>query len=337
METLTPNLGGRDIVMISDYVDDYDDEDIKEEEIFLQAIRKQVEEDGSKFYFIEVKTLKELDDRLSVFNPETVVVFNWCEEVFGKQNSGDVITKFLEDKGFVFTGANTETLKLNQNKVSVKRILEKNGVSTPKYFIAEKDKTAEIPDGFEFPLIVKTTGEHGSLGITDSSVVKDHKHLDKQIEFIHKNFGQDAMVEEFIDGPEYLASVWGNNKLEMLPVMEIDYSKIGDKEHKLQNYDSKWDKSSNDFNVVKIKLPEDLTKAVTILIEENVLKTFKATKCRTYARIELRVKDGIPYIIDVNANPSFLPHVSFLESAKLAGYNYGRTVEKICEFALNSK
>ena len=332
-----PDLKNRDIVMISDYVDDYDEEDINEEQKFLEAIKKQIEKDGKKFYFIEIKNLEELDKELNKFDPKDVIIFNWCEEIYGKPNSGPQITKYLDKKGFIYTGADTQTLELNQNKIKVKDLLIKNGVSTPKYFLAKINEPVKVHDGITFPLIVKTSKEHGSLGITDKSVVTNYDELVEQVNIVFKDFKQDAMVEKFIDGPEYHVTVWGNGEPQVLPLIEIDYTKSQGKKFKLQNYDSKWTKGSRDYEVTKIKKPEGLTDYITKEIEQLALATFKITKCRGYARFEIRVQNNIPYIIDVNANPAFLPHVSVLKSAKLAGYNNGRAVEKICEFSLISK
>jgi D-alanine-D-alanine ligase len=51
--------------------------------------------------------------------------------------------------------------------------------------------------------------------------------------------------------------------------------------------------------------------------------------------MEIRLsKDGIPYVLDINPNCDVQPETELVWSAKLAGYDYGGIILKLCEYAL---
>ena len=57
-------------------------------------------------------------------------------------------------------------------------------------------------------------------------------------------------------------------------------------------------------------------------IKKEVLECYEVTKCEGYARMDLRVKNNIPYILDVNANPDMTVESDFVIASEKKGYNY---------------
>jgi D-alanine-D-alanine ligase len=45
--------------------------------------------------------------------------------------------------------------------------------------------------------------------------------------------------------------------------------------------------------------------------------------CRDYARIDLRLLNGVYYVLDVNPNADFSPDTSSILAAELVGLSYG--------------
>ena len=59
-------------------------------------------------------------------------------------------------------------------------------------------------------------------------------------------------------------------------------------------------------------------------MEKAVLGAYRATNCRDYARLDLRMRDGEFYILDVNHNADLSPDNSLIKAAELVGYSYGQ-------------
>ena len=74
--------------------------------------------------------------------------------------------------------------------------------------------------------IIKPVSEDGSIGIDSGSVVESVKELMERIHYIHEEFDSPALIEEYIEGREIYAAILGNENAEVLPLIELDLSKL---------------------------------------------------------------------------------------------------------------
>jgi len=322
----TSDLQGRDILMISDYVDEgYDKEDIEKEKIFLDDVEQALKRYGIKFTFFEFKTLDELDKELQKYDRKKIIIFNWAEEIYGKENSGALITEYLDKNSWIYSGAKTENLKLSLDRKLVNKILRDNGIGVPnEYSLDDKN--------IIFPVIVKARYEHGSFGITKKSILENKSDLDSYISNVDSN---KYIAEQFIHGIEYSISVWGNRNPTVLPIMDIKFDSRKDEKYKIMTYKSKWDKNDPDYKGVYSDIADNLNRSKKKRIEEECIKAFLVLKCNGIVRFEIREddKDNL-YFIDFNPNPNFAIDSAFMKSAREAGLSYGQVVLKLCKFAL---
>lgn len=70
----------------------------------------------------------------------------------------------------------------------------------------ENDLTAMQKKNLNYPLIVKHHNGHDSIGLSPQSKVSNLDSLIKQTRLVVDEFGG-ALVEEFIDGPEFTVLV----------------------------------------------------------------------------------------------------------------------------------
>jgi D-alanine-D-alanine ligase len=263
----------------------------------------------------------DLTGLLSAYDPEKYLVFNWCEEIPGLPRSAAEAARGLEKLGFTFTGADSQGLTLAQDKRLVKRALHQSGLPTPAWKIYETNTR----NGWEcFPAIVKPAFEHCSFGITREAVVRSPQELHQRIEFVLREFSQPALVEEFIDGREFHVTVIGNGTLHVLPPAEMDFSAFADVRDRLCTYESKFDPQSTYYKEIRLHLPAPLTPEEQARLEQTALAAYRATSCRDYARLDIRMRDGTFYVLDVNPNADFSPDTSVALAAEVAGYSYGQ-------------
>ncbi|MFA5374628.1 MAG: ATP-grasp domain-containing protein [Dehalococcoidia bacterium] len=267
---------------------------------------------------------------LSQFNPLSYIVFNWCEGIPGIDHSEHLVAQTLEKMGFAFTGASSETLAISGNKRRVKQLLEQAGIPTPKWRVFDRPEA----DGWNrFPAIVKAVNEHSSEGITPKSVVTTEAELVERISQVLETLKQPALVEDFIDGREFHVSIWGNGRIDMLPPVEMDFSSFGDFHDRLCTYDAKFMPGSPHYDGIKTLLPAPLSLEESNALEEACKASYTMLGCRDYGRIDVRIRDGIVYVLDVNPNADISSDASLACAAEIAGYSYGETGSHIVRLA----
>jgi D-alanine-D-alanine ligase len=262
-----------------------------------------------------------LSSLLSNYNPNEVIVFNWCEEVPGIPRSSWMVAQELERQGFTYTGADYPALVLSQDKRQIQQRLKEACVPTPVWKIYS---SSHMNDWELFPAIVKPAFEHYSLGIERESVVLSKVELIKRIQYVIDKHQQPALVEEFIDGREFHVGVVGNGNLHMLPPAEIDFSMFDDIHDRLCTYDANFNPDSLAYQNSWAKLPVDFSQDELEMMEKAVLGAYQATNCRDYARLDIRMRDGVFYVLDVNHNADLSPDNSLIKAAEMVGFPYGQ-------------
>ncbi|MFH0925533.1 MAG: ATP-grasp domain-containing protein [bacterium] len=267
---------------------------------------------------------------LSSYDPLSHIVFNWCESIPGMPHSEWLIAQSLESMGFAFTGASAAALALTQDKRLVKEILSQSNIPTPKWQVYDYPSA----DGWDqFPAIVKAVNEHCSEGINRESVVMTEKELINRIAYILETYKQPALVEDFIDGRELHVSLWGNGHIEMLPPAEMDFSLFCEVQDRLCTYDSKFIPGSVHYEGIRTLLPAPLNNNELQTIEKVCKAAYELMGCRDYARVDVRIRDGVFYVLDVNPNADISMDASLACAAELVGYSYGETGSRIVRLA----
>jgi len=165
-------------------------------------------------------------------------------------------------------------------------------------------------------------------------VVRDFASLEKQVTAISESYGGGALVEEFIDGREFNATVLGNSGGTVLPVSEIYYS-LPSETPRILTFAAKWETDSLYFKGTKVVCPAELKAGIQKNIAETALKTFRLLGCRGYARVDMRLdKEGQINVIEVNPNPDISPDSGAVRQAEAAGMTYTRFIEKIVQLSV---
>ena len=291
------------------------------------AIRRR----GHRVRMLEIQG-NHLADTLAPFDPAETVVFNWCEGIPGHDHSEAEVVDVLERLGFAYTGATAEAIRLSYDKARVRALLEKHGVAVPRW--AQYDDPGQLSWGI-FPAIVKPAWEHCSTGVDRWAVVLNADELAQRVAHVVATYDQAALVEDFIDGREYHVPLWGNDTVEMLPPVEMDFSACGDVRDRLCSYESKFSPDSTAYRQIRSRVPARLTPAEWQDLEASCRLAYRLVGCRDYGRIDVRQRNGRMYVLDVNPNADLSADASVALAARKAGFCYGAMGSRLVEWAQN--
>jgi D-alanine-D-alanine ligase len=104
----------------------------------------------------------------------------------------------------------------------------------------------------------------------------------------------------------------------------MDFSAFEDPRDRLCTYESKFDPQSKAYNLIKLHLPAPLTADEEKRLNRVALAAYRAADCRDYARLDIRLRDGIFYVLDINPNADISPDTSTAMAAEKAGLPYGK-------------
>jgi D-alanine-D-alanine ligase len=269
----------------------------------------------------------------SLARHEADLFFNLVESYAGDDTLEMHVAAFLDLLGRPYTGAGPQGLYLAQDKGLAKKLFHFHNIRTP-YFATCYQGRLDHSQDISFPLMVKPASEDGSLGIDKDSVVGSVKELMERIHYVQEEFHLPALIEEYIEGREIYAGVLGNQNPEVLPLIELDLSKLPEGMPKVAGTEVKWEKDSEAYKVTKSAPVEGLDEETTELLSTTALNAYRILKLRDYGRIDMRLTEkGEVYVIEANPNPWLSSTAEFFMAVKKSGRSYTEMIAQIIELA----
>jgi D-alanine-D-alanine ligase len=114
---------------------------------------------------------------------------------------------------------------------------------------------------------------------------------------------------------------------------EIDFSGIPDPYHRVVDFDAKWTKGSFSYEHTPARCPAEIDDEVAERIRSAAMGAYRALRLRDYGRIDMRVRDGQPYVVDINSNCDITIDGGFAKTTAAAGYSYGAAISHIIGLA----
>jgi len=268
-------------------------------------------------------------------NLDKDLVFNLFEGFSDCPETEATIPEILSKIGIPFTGCPAPVLSLALDKAKTKSILQAAGIKTPDFQLLNPSTVSMFQ--LDYPCIVKPCCDDASNGITADSVVHDFSALERQVGMICCFCGGKAIVETFIDGREFNATVMGDSELTVLPISEIVYS-LPPGMPEILTFDAKWEPESSYFVGTKPVCPANIEAEEQRHIAETITTAYRLLGCRGYARVDMRLdQEGQLNIIEVNPNPDISPGTGAARQAEAAGMTYTQFIERIVQLALDAK
>lgn len=200
----------------------------------------------------------------------------------------------FDARGLPYIGPNAQTMKQLIDKTETHRILQAAGISVPMHYKVEQSD--ELPH-VEFPAFVKPSCESRSVGISDESVVYTPEQLASRVAFIHSEYQQPALIEDYLPGQEYTVLMLGNgDQQKFLPgivTLNGDFGK-----YPILRADMRG------VGITKIKRPNALIDEAIELCRLSVT----TLNCYDHVRVDMRLdRSNQLRIIEVNGIPGLKP------------------------------
>lgn len=260
-------------------------------------------------------------------------VFNFAEGEGVSRSREARVPAVLEMLGIPYTGSDPLTMAVTLDKDCAKRLVASARIAVPQALAihpADLEWKIDIPfSRLPFPVIVKPAWEGSSKGIRQKCLVNSADELPEVVEWLRGEQRQPILVEEYIQGDEVTVGILGNEEPTVLGIMRVSPVEAVDKfVYSLE--------VKRDFRrLVRYECPAPLPEAIITRVKEAALAAFRVLGCRDVARIDFRIKDGVPYFLEVNPLPGLNPQDSDLViMANLVGWSHAQLVEAILQAGL---
>ena len=260
------------------------------------------------------------------------VVFNLFEGLADDYETEAVVAGLLDWLGIPYTGCAFHTLAIARDKERTKYLLQAAGLPTPGFVVVSELPVP--PVDLEWPLIVKPANQDASVGLDQGSVVTSRERLEARVALLLEAYGAPVLVEQYIRGREINVGVVECPDLRVLPPSEILFLVKDPDFWPIVTYEAKWKPGSRDYEATPPRHPADLTPRLTDKLCELAKRAYHLLGCRDYARVDFRVRNGKPYILEVNPNPSYEPSGGLVGGLESAGLTHAQFTVELVQAAL---
>ncbi|MDR7870987.1 MAG: ATP-grasp domain-containing protein [Tissierellaceae bacterium] len=245
-----------------------------------------------------IKTLK--DENVDL-------VFNLCNGIEGYSKLAQ-LPAMLEFANIPYTGSSILGHALAINKIFASTVFKSKNIPTPDFISIDCLEDLEDID-MEYPILVKPSDEGSSRGIHQDSLVFNREQLEKKVKDSLDTYTPPIMLNKYIEGREFSIGIIGNDDdITILPVQEVDMSDLPEGLLKFNSFEVK----SYYKPHVHYYIPARITSEEKEIIESAVLRAYKSLLLRDYARVDVILRDGIPYVLEINSLPGLMESKSSL-------------------------
>jgi len=231
----------------------------------------------------------------------------------GRGGEDGVVQGALELQGLPYTGSGVLASALSMDKVRTKALWAAQGIPTPAHRLldAHTDSKAVV-DALGLPLIVKPVHEGSTIGISKVERIEDLDAARAEA----AQYDREVMAEQFVDGPEYTASILDGRAL---PLIHIEPSSG------FYDYEAKYVANDTLYHC-----PCDLEQGREADLQRLALRAFEITGATGWGRVDFMLDDaGQPWFLELNAIPGMTSHSLVPMAARAAGMDFDELVWRI--------
>ncbi|MDM5186091.1 D-alanine--D-alanine ligase [Bacillus sp. DX4.1] len=235
----------------------------------------------------------------------------------GKYGEDGTIQGTLETLGVPYTGSVMLSSGICMDKNISKKIIRYEGIQTPDWIHISNMEELQLDelDKMGYPLVVKPNSGGSSVGV---KIVYDKDSLLSSLADVFE-WDSEIVIEKYIKGEEITCSIFDGK---LLPIISIQHAA------EFFDYNAKYNNAATIEEVVELPV------AIHASVADAAMACYRVLKCSVYARIDMIVKDGIPYVMEVNTLPGMTKNSLLPKSAHAAGITYSKLLDMIIETSL---
>jgi len=287
-----------------------------ERDISLMSSRAMIEHlDKDKFEAIPIEINKKED------------VFTKCQGIdfaliglHGEFGEDGCVQSILSAMDIPYSGCGPLPSALAMDKDTSKKILRFSGVRTADWLIATDSEKIDYEKvaAIGYPVFVKPNAGGSSVA---TNLVRKKEDLACAVGEALK-YDTEVMIEAYIKGDEIST-----------PMIDgVIYPTIAIKP-KGEFYDIKAKYEAVGTEYVVLELDSPLKEEV----EEMLRTTWRQLKLESYARIDMLIRDNVPYLLEANTLPGMTPNSLVPKSYASLGYSYTDLLTKMIEVSWDIK
>lgn len=270
--------------------DSYHDQFMKESACFVMEALK----DSFQVAILEVEG--GLKEKLKIEKPD--LVFNLAN---GENLPGgiDAVPNLLDELGIPYTGSSGAAHLRAYDKTLTMKVLKSMGVLVPKFQeVSERTDLSRVD--LPYPILIKPKDGGYSRGIYNENLVFTKEELVRRVnELLDENY-KELLLTEYIEGRELTLGVLGSGEdLEMLPPMEVSFENLPEDLHSFYSFEAKVTYEK----YIKNNVPAVLDKHLLEELAVTSRHIFRVLGLSDYARLDIRIREGRIYLLEVNSLP----------------------------------
>jgi len=258
------------------------------------------------------------------------LIFNMSEG-FNSRNREALVPSTCELFKIPYTFSDSHTMNLTLDKHQTLLFAKDLGINIPNGFIyipeydSENDIEKKVKKyGLIYPLVCKPNYEGTSMGIT---IAKNIDELKQAITYLTAMYNEPIRCDEYIDGREIAVPIIGTGKnAECLSIVEYQTLE-GDP---IKFYTHQYKRHGAHKTIFA-----DYGKKTNELIFETALTIHKNIPCYDLSRIDMRLYNGKPYLLEVTPLPDLTRNTTFERSAKRKGISFDEITKLIVESSIS--
>jgi|JI9StandDraft_1071089.scaffolds.fasta_scaffold08653_5 D-alanine-D-alanine ligase len=267
----------------------------------------------------KTKVLDEIKNILETGNIQNTILFNLVEG-FESRNREGYIPSLGEFMGIAFTGSDAYAQGISLDKGLMKFICKQARIPTKNFHVL--DRIEDLTDTIDYPVFLKPNGEGSSLGINETSIIRNYQELQRRAEELFSEFDS-ILLEELLVGEDLTLGVFGNYPdYQATSVARVSYpSTVYGEEIK-----------------TKDSMPEKLTFSIPYVLESKIqrdsIHICKRIKTSGYARLDWKCDSmGNPFFLEINLTPGLSAYYSALPICFETSFgNYSDLIKKVLHF-----